>query len=118
MKQVRRPRKKQKPVFPKMEEPPASKPPTPDEFIRNLDKVIDLVPFKTRRDQLVNEAFKRVLSARHAAIDAFIREKLAAGMTLDDINSSAAISTPLMPVIVEENDRLTVDWPFEISMLE
>lgn len=54
-----------------------------------------------------------MLAARHAAVEAFVEEKLAE-YTIEELIEFYAIQIQLFQTVVERNARKNIEWPFKI----
>lgn len=86
------------------------------EYPRNLDRLITAAYQTTRAGIEIKDQVSALLRDRHAAIEVFIDEKLANGLSLEEIVTFAAIETPLLPTVTTTHDRISVTWPFRISL--
>ncbi|WP_026612839.1 hypothetical protein [Ensifer aridi] len=73
-------------------------------YLRSLDDHLTVTPIRTRLDQDVKDGLRRVLAARHAAVEAFVEEKLAE-YTIEELMEFSAIQIQLFRRSSKEMSR-------------
>lgn len=86
------------------------------EYPRNLDKLLTAASQNNRLGIEIKDQLSAILRDRHAAIETFIDEQIAGGLSLDVVMAFSTIETPLLPTTTTTAGRVKVTWPFHISI--
>lgn len=73
-------------------------------------------PQQTRLGMEIKDQVTALLRQRHAAIEVFIDEQIAKGLTLKEVIAFGSIEIPLVPTVTTADGRVLVTWPFRLSI--